>query len=526
MNSSDPRGAASPNLAAFVHESVSILMRRTSYAWGGTGLSLSPKSRQARSLCLGHHNGAFWDHVWGHRMHGRGNRLTIFVALMFCLGTFCTAVRAEPRLSDPFDPEDFTVAEIEILQRALTFTGHYSGLWDGEWGPLSMSAIQAYGRANYGDEDMINYGLIPLILDGMDRTSQIGWAETYMPQYDLTIGLPTAVVYEVYSGTGIAYTGGGVEIEVFAGDPASLTTVHNNLARSAISPAYQVRNTQLWVTAAQTANGNTYFRSDWNGREWVSLWVSAVPEAVEYLRYISASYRFGPLEELEDAEIANLASLLVRAVEEVESEEEGDARGTGTGFFIAPNLIVTNHHVVAQCEAISTPLGTAAHLIASNETLDLAVLEYAGRSDSFLSIALHDEVNLGMEVSAIGYPLYGLVNTGLNFTTGVVSAVNGLADNEAEFTLTAPLQPGNSGGPVIDESGSVLGVAVATASLQLAEMGGFIPQNINWAVKASTLKRFLDVNGIKYQMKPQNGHTFDAGLPDAVASAVTPLLCH
>src|SRR5690606_12867484 len=90
LNSSDPRGAASPNLAAFVHESVSSLMRRTSYAWGGTGLSLSPKSRQARSLCLGHHNGAFCDHVWGHRMHSRGNRLTIFVALMFYLGTFCT----------------------------------------------------------------------------------------------------------------------------------------------------------------------------------------------------------------------------------------------------------------------------------------------------------------------------------------------------------------------------------------------------------------------------------------------------
>ena len=118
-----------------------------------------------------------------------------------------------------------------------------------------------------------------------------------------------------------------------------------------------------------------------------------------------------------------------------------------------------------------------------------------------------------------------MLNRQLNFTQGVVSAEAGIGDDDHKFSLTAPIQPGNSGGPIFNDRSQVVGVAVATYSPSVAEAQGFSPQNINWAIKISVLRDFLRTNGVDYRttsVKPRSG----SGVSAEIRSSVVPVICY
>ena len=110
-------------------------------------------------------------------------------------------------------------------------------------------------------------------------------------------------------------------------------------------------------------------------------------------------------------------------------------------------------------------------------------------------------VAIGEQVYAFGYPLSGLLSSGGNGTSGIVSATTGMDDDTSKIQLTVPVQPGNSGGALFDRNGNVVGVIVAKLNaLVMAGRNGDIPQNVNFAIKHSTAMAFLDSLGIKYQL--------------------------
>jgi S1-C subfamily serine protease len=109
----------------------------------------------------------------------------------------------------------------------------------------------------------------------------------------------------------------------------------------------------------------------------------------------------------------------------------------------------------------------------------------------------------GEEVTAFGYPLHGLLSSGGNVSTGVVSATTGLGDDIRYIQITVPVQPGNSGGPLLDSSGHVIGVVVAKLdALKTAKLTGDIPQNVNFAIHWSEVKGFLEEEGVTYRREP------------------------
>jgi S1-C subfamily serine protease len=113
--------------------------------------------------------------------------------------------------------------------------------------------------------------------------------------------------------------------------------------------------------------------------------------------------------------------------------------------------------------------------------------------------AIRDDggIRAGDSVVAVGFPLPGLLASEANVTTGTVSALAGI-DNDTRFLqITVPVQPGNSGGPLLDLEGRVVGVVVGKLdALQVASVTGDIPQNVNFAIKAGVVRDFLQVSGV------------------------------
>jgi S1-C subfamily serine protease len=104
---------------------------------------------------------------------------------------------------------------------------------------------------------------------------------------------------------------------------------------------------------------------------------------------------------------------------------------------------------------------------------------------------------IGEQVVAFGFPLTGLLSSSGNVTTGVVSAGSGLRDNPVNFQISAPVQPGNSGGPLFDQYGNVIGIVVSKLdAAKVSGLTGDIPQNVNFAIKVDGAIKFLQQNGV------------------------------
>ena len=125
---------------------------------------------------------------------------------------------------------------------------------------------------------------------------------------------------------------------------------------------------------------------------------------------------------------------------------------------------------------------------ASSPTTDLAVLEVSGDlgTDAFLRLSPQRVPSLGDTVFTIGYPISDFLGTAPKYTNGTVSALSGLRDDASFLQISVPIQPSNSGGPLVNEAGDVIGVVVATAAAPVfIRATDTIPQNINWAVKSA-----------------------------------------
>src|SRR5262249_5651680 len=109
-------------------------------------------------------------------------------------------------------------------------------------------------------------------------------------------------------------------------------------------------------------------------------------------------------------------------------------------------------------------------------------------------------IRSGDGVVAVGFPLRGLLASGANLTTGAVSALGGPQDDSRYLQITAPVQAGNSGGPLLDQSGNVIGIVVSKLdAIKVLQLTGDFPQNVNFALHASIARSFLEANGVEYE---------------------------
>lgn len=204
--------------------------------------------------------------------------------------------------------------------------------------------------------------------------------------------------------------------------------------------------------------------------------------------------------------------------------------GSGSGFLVSnKGYVVTNQHVVDGCAAItiSEKEKIEASIIAEDERNDLAVILAKKTDAQPLSLRVNRQVKLAEEVVALGYPLQSILAKQLHVTTGTVTALAGIGSDTRFIQVSAPIQPGDSGGPIIDKYGNV--VAMATSKLNavaVAGVTGDIPQNVNFGVKASVIGNFLDVYQIPYSKEESSVQRNKTQIVLLVKNSVVFIKCH
>jgi S1-C subfamily serine protease len=199
-------------------------------------------------------------------------------------------------------------------------------------------------------------------------------------------------------------------------------------------------------------------------------------------------------------------SAALNRTDKAQEAPKGDPKpvGSGTGFFISGDIIISNNHVVESCLEIrfrkrGAEIGRG-QVVATNRGDDIAALRADKPNGHFLKLRIGVPVKTAESVLVFGYPLTGALSSSGNTTLGNVTALTGLRDDSRFIQISASVQPGNSGGPVLDEAGRLVGVIEGKLdALKVARVTGDIPQNVNFAIRASTLANFLEANRIPYE---------------------------
>lgn len=181
---------------------------------------------------------------------------------------------------------------------------------------------------------------------------------------------------------------------------------------------------------------------------------------------------------------------------------------SGSGFFVSTaGMVLTNKHVIRGCTSVRvrTDSGPSipARVVGTDAAQDLALLASDGSAPAVAVFRSGTDVRPGDGVVAIGYPLNGLLADEVNVSVGVVNALAGMYNDREQLQMSAPVQPGSSGGPLLDESGHVVGIVVTKLNARVvAEAMGDIPQNVNFALKTSVIRAFLEANQVRYASAP------------------------
>ncbi|MDC3141173.1 trypsin-like peptidase domain-containing protein, partial [Alphaproteobacteria bacterium] len=177
--------------------------------------------------------------------------------------------------------------------------------------------------------------------------------------------------------------------------------------------------------------------------------------------------------------------------------------GSGSGFAVSKEgYFLTNNHVIHGCQNIKIHANNNIYqstMIARDVKNDLALLK-ADFKPSFVFPISSKPANLMDEVFVAGFPFGHRISSNIKVTKGIVSSLAGLGDDYSRFQLDAAVQPGNSGGPIYDKLGNVIGVTVAKLDYKFSLKNySSIPELTNFGIKSSMIRSFLSASNIKFR---------------------------
>ncbi len=219
-------------------------------------------------------------------------------------------------------------------------------------------------------------------------------------------------------------------------------------------------------------------------------------KVASYAKYVGQAL----IEELDRAAASTNAQA---AQQETESKHQ---EWTGTGFALNYHYVATNYHVVKDAKTIKVAgingnlnIYYSASVVATDKANDLAIIRINdSRFNGFNSIPYSVTTRLadvGEDVFVLGYPLTQALGNEIKLTNGIVSSRTGYLGDVSTYQMSAPVQPGNSGGPMFDSKGNVIGIVVS---------GVPGAENVGYAIKTSYLKTLIESAGLNVGLPTNN----------------------
>ncbi|MTH57872.1 S1 family peptidase [Paracoccus litorisediminis] len=450
-----------------------------------------------------------------------------------------------------FDATKLSLDEKRFLQFGLALEGQYSALVDGAWGNGSQAALEAWARGAGLQPPIESWEVVLLAADTAEALRVDGWEQRYFEPMDMSFAVPAGRMKQEQASEfflNYAHDASTLRYSLNLGDLPNMQGFHTYALRSALpgSSPYTLRREKVLITSVdQPAGTILYVRSDLRRNGWATVMLSAAKRDQHLLSAVSGSITKGwsnaidlpPSGEIMEG-FTSMATILVEADEQQTADEyasleamrqgmtapptvphlpsppvdqqavapaapsapkpaELTLQGTGTAFFVSEQgHLITNAHVVEGCELLKID-GRDIILIAVDENFDLALIKDIPQRIPAVAKFASRPAALNADITIAGYPLTGILS-GLNITRGSVSSLKGPAGDPIRMQISAPVQPGNSGGPAVDATGHVVGVVVSKLDAKLiAETIGDIPQNVNFAVRGEMAKLFLFQNNVE-----------------------------
>ena len=211
-------------------------------------------------------------------------------------------------------------------------------------------------------------------------------------------------------------------------------------------------------------------------------------------------------ENTEDSSPEN--SNKTKKQKEAISKDENPSKGTvGTGFFVNnKGYVITNYHVVKTNENNTKIMfrdkEKDAKMIAFDEILDIALLKVEVKNKNYIKFS-NNSPKKAQSILVAGYPYGKYISDDLKITSGIINSLKGIKNNTSMLQIDATVNPGNSGGPIVDkDSGSLVGVATMKLSKDYTKAAfGVESENTNYGIKSSQVKDFLEANNVSVSIK-------------------------
>lgn len=462
--------------------------------------------------------------------------------------------RAGAALHAAFDPTALAAEDRRFLEAALAATGDLSVTPDTDWDRVSDSAIESYAAREFDDSPR-NLHAAALAIGLLARIEDQGWVLRRDADLGLSMALPESLLGAPEPEDGGMRrwsTTGSLTLLTHRFSDQGAADWHAAAEATNAAPAAleTYRDPTTLITRGQLVDGRTFHtRSDRIGETWSTVFLAAGADSIAELDLIAVSIAPAEASDWTLSRDGTLAGLLSETLALLDAVDRGlpdlmpasgsllpgaislpeagpAAQGTGTGFYVGARTLVTADHVVGQCDRVALADGTELVPLGADAGLDVAAFASPVAVPAWFTLAPETGARLGQRVLAAGFPYYSIVGTSLNLTGGNVSALAGVNDDSRFFSFTAPVQPGNSGGPLIDAQGRVAGLVVSRLSEQfIVEETGSLPQNVNYALNVAELKGFLDSRGIAHDQGGLGGFDLDSGAPKGFDSAVVPVFC-